>query len=368
MSQRDAKLMARALRLAERGRYSTHPNPRVGCVIARAGEVLGEGWHVAAGRAHAEVIALRAAGPGARGATAYISLEPCCHTGRTPPCTQALIEAGIARVVYAMEDPDPRVAGRGREALEAAGIAVEAGIGAAAAQQLNLGFCTRMRTGRPWVRLKTAISLDGKTALANGYSQWISSPAAREDVQDWRAQSSAILTGVGTVTSDDPRLTVRAAVYDDIGRTPVRVVVDSRLRVSPTAKLFQDSASALVFHANADPQHVERLRGLGVRVEQVAARDGRVDLLLVLQRLAQLEINEVLVEAGATLSGALLRAGLIDELIIYLAPHIMGDGARGMMSLPQLSSMDQRYPFEFTGLRRIGEDLRITARPRAASD
>ncbi len=299
----DAAHMARALRLAARGLYTTDPNPRVGCVIARGGEVVGEGWHQRAGEPHAEVHALRAAGERARGATAYVTLEPCAHHGRTPPCAEALIAAGVRRVVYAVRDPDPRVSGCGARLLTAAGIEVAAGLMEASARAQNRGFLSRLERGRPWVRLKLAASLDGRTALASGESRWITSEAARADVQRLRARASAIMTGIGTVLADDPRLDVRLAGQQ---RQPLRVVLDSALRTPRAARLLAPPGQVLLFTTRSNPSATAELAATGASIEVVAAAAAGLDLAAVMQRLAALEVNELHVECGATLAGRLL--------------------------------------------------------------
>jgi diaminohydroxyphosphoribosylaminopyrimidine deaminase/5-amino-6-(5-phosphoribosylamino)uracil reductase len=358
----DEAVMQRALELAARGMDGTDPNPRVGCVLVRAGEVVGEGWHARAGEPHAEVHALRAAGERARGATAYVSLEPCSHFGRTPPCAQQLIAAGVARVVYATLDPNPLVHGNGVAALAQAGIEVQGGILAAQAQALNPGFFRRMRTGLPWVRVKLAASLDGRTALAGGESRWITGEAARADVQRFRARSSVTLSGSGTVLADDPALTARAP---GVTRQPLRVVLDSELRVPPTARVYGAEAPSMVFTASADTERRAALRDRGIRVETTPrAETGGLQLSLVLRRLGELQANEVWVEAGAGLSGALLRAQLVDELIVYLAPNLLGPQARALVQLPAISTLADRLQLEYREVERIGEDLRITAVPR----
>lgn len=359
----DREFMARALGLAARSLGSTHPNPRVGCVIVREGRILGEGRHVRAGEAHAEAIALAAAGEQARGGTAYVTLEPCCHQGRTPPCTEALKQAGIRRVVYAASDPNPRVNGGGERALREAGIEVTAGLLAAESERLNPGFNQRLRRGRPLVRSKVAVSLDGRTALADGQShgRWITGEAARRDVQRWRARSSAVLTGVGTVLADDPELTVRDPEVDE-GRQPLRVVVDSAWRTPPAARLLAAPGEVLVMGAGQEALR-SALESRGARVIPVPLVAGGVDLRRVLAELATLEINEVLVEAGPRLNGALLAAGLVDELIVYSAPHVLGDAGRGMFHLPSLARMDDRPSFRLHEVRRVGEDLRLIYLP-----
>lgn len=357
--------MARALELARHGLCSTDPNPRVGCVLLRDGEVVGEGWHERAGQAHAEPRALAAAGPRARGATAYVTLEPCNHHGRTPPCTEALIEAGVARVVYALRDPNPLVFGAGRERLERAGIRVEEGLCEAEARELNAGFVMRMSQGRPFVRLKLAMSLDGRTALANGESRWITREAARADVQQWRAASSAVLTGVGTVLADDPGLDVR---LPDAPRQPWRVVLDSQLRTPPESRFIHRPGRSLLLFASAPAERRQALESAGALVEQVTPASGmgttaQVDLPGALRQLARLSMNEVLVEAGATLGGALLAQGLVDELIVYMAPVLLGPDARPLVQLPALARLQDSARWRYTDLRSIGDDLRLTLRP-----
>ncbi len=350
--------MARALRLAERGLYSTTPNPRVGCVLVRDGEVVGEGWHERAGEAHAEVHALRQAGDRARGATAYVTLEPCSHHGRTPPCANALIDAGVARVAAAMRDPNPEVSGRGIELLTLAGVRAEVGLMQAEARELNPGFVSRMTRGRPWVRLKTASSLDGATALTNGVSQWITGPAARADVQRWRARACAILTGVGTVLADDPRMDVRDL---DIGRQPLRVILDSRLRTPPAARILNGGALIVCQDAGDGPPRA--LLDAGATVLELPGPDGRPDLALLLEELARRGVNELHVEAGATLNGALLQAGLVDEWLAYFAPSVLGRRARGLFDLPALTDMAGRRGFQLAEAAVVGADLRLRLRP-----
>jgi diaminohydroxyphosphoribosylaminopyrimidine deaminase / 5-amino-6-(5-phosphoribosylamino)uracil reductase len=358
----DALYMERALELAARGMDTTDPNPRVGCVLVRAGHVVGEGWHARAGEPHAEVLALRAAGAAARGATAYVNLEPCSHFGRTPPCVQALIEAGVARVVYAIDDPNPLVSGRGAAALTQAGIEVVGGVLAGQARALNPGFFMRMQTGRPWVRVKLAASLDGRTGLAGGASRWITGEAARADVQRFRARSSVILSSSGTVLADDPALTARAP---GVTRAPLRVVLDTELRVPPTARIYDAEAPSMVFTASADVARRNALRDCDVRVETAPkAETGGLQLPLVLRRLGELQANEVWVEAGARLSGALLHAKLVDELIVYLAPSLLGPQALSLVQLPPIGALADRLQLEFRQVERFGEDLRITAVPR----
>jgi diaminohydroxyphosphoribosylaminopyrimidine deaminase/5-amino-6-(5-phosphoribosylamino)uracil reductase len=366
----DYAFMARALRLAERGLYTTDPNPRVGCLLVRNGAVIAEGWHRRAGGPHAERVALAAAGEAARGATAYVTLEPCCHHGRTPPCTEALVEAGVARVVAAMQDPNPLVAGKGLEALRARGVAVEVGVLEGQARALNPGFVKRMSQGRPYVRCKLAASLDGRTAMASGESKWISSEAARRDVHRLRARSSAILTGIATVLADDPSLTVRLQPaelpgmgQDEPVRQPLRAVADSRLRFPITARMLSLPGRTLIACSDGDPAHRARLEAAGAGVRTLTGSGGRIDLASLLRRLADEEVNEVLVEAGPTLAGAFLGGGLADEVVLYLAPHLMGGGARGLFHLPGLERMRDRIGLEVTDVRMVGPDLRIRARP-----
>ncbi len=350
--------MAQALRLAERGLYTTSPNPRVGCVLVRDGNVIGEGWHERAGEPHAEIHALHAAGAAARGATAYVTLEPCSHHGRTPPCADALIQAGVVRVVVAVQDPNPQVAGQGIAKLHASGIAVECGLMEAAARELNIGFFARMTRGTPWVRSKIAASLDGRTALNNGESKWITGAAARQDVQNWRARSCAVLTGIGTVLADDPQLNVRDIATS---RQPLRVVMDSQLRMPPDARLLQQR-SMLVYTATRDTQKIDALEQAGACVFVLPDANGQVNAAAVLRDLAAQGCNEVLVEAGSKLNGALLKAGLVDELVLYFAPQLLGDMARGMARLGELTTLEQRIELEWQDLRNVGRDLRIVAR------
>ncbi|MEJ2060423.1 MAG: bifunctional diaminohydroxyphosphoribosylaminopyrimidine deaminase/5-amino-6-(5-phosphoribosylamino)uracil reductase RibD [Gammaproteobacteria bacterium] len=363
----DLRYMARALELARRGWYTTHPNPRVGCVIVNNGDIVGEGFHERTGEPHAEIHALQAAGDRARGGTAYVTLEPCSHHGRTPPCADALVAAGVARVVVGMRDPNPRVAGEGLERLQAAGIATRAGVLEAQARALNPGFCKRMESGRPWVRVKLAASLDGRTALASGESQWITGEAARRDVQRLRAQSSAVLTGSGTVLADDPSLNVRlsAAELDHAGevRQPLRVVLDPRPVMGPEAKILSLPGTTLVYTRPEYAQAADALAAAGAGVVETPGAEDALDLAAVLQDLARREVNEVHVEAGAHLSGAFVQAGLVDELVIYLAPHLMGDGGRGLFHLPLIERMQDRIALRIQDIRAVGDDWRITATP-----
>lgn len=350
--------MARALQLAERGLFTTTPNPRVGCVIVKDGQVVGEGWHEKAGEPHAEVHALRAAGAAARGATVYVTLEPCSHHGRTPPCANALIDAGVARVVAATIDPNPAVAGQGLQLLTLAGVRVESGLMEAAARELNIGFIARMGRGRPWLRLKTATSLDGKTGLIGGESKWITGEAARLDVHRWRARSCAILTGVGTVLADDPRMNARDV---ETPRQPLKVIVDSALRTPSTAQVLADSV--LVIGIVDVPERRAALEAAGAEVILLANSHGRVDLGALLTELGRRGINEVHAEAGATLNGALLEAGLVDEWLAYYAPVVLGHAALGLFDVPPLADMAQRRSFTVCEMRQIGADLRLRLRP-----
>ncbi len=363
----DRFAMNRALVLAARGLETTHPNPRVGCVIAQGTKVVGEGWHERAGEAHAEVNALaavRSAGLQPTGTTAYVTLEPCSHYGRTPPCTDALISAGVARVVYAVKDPNPEVSGRGDELLRQAGIAVESGLMEAEAVDLNIGYMKRRTYGRPWVRLKLAMSLDGRTALANGASQWITGEAARNDVQHWRARSSAVMTGVGTVLADDPRLDVRLPPEkpEDEPWQPLRVVLDTRLRTPTDSRLFTTGGEVLVL--TEDPTRGATLAEMGVAVEAIPASHGRLDLVAVIDRMGELEVNELLVEAGPTLSGEMLRQGLVDELLLYVAPKLLGPQGLPLVDLPPLGDLQEALGFTVAGVQRLEDDLRLRLRPR----
>ncbi|MDD5330443.1 MAG: bifunctional diaminohydroxyphosphoribosylaminopyrimidine deaminase/5-amino-6-(5-phosphoribosylamino)uracil reductase RibD [Sulfuricella sp.] len=351
--------MAQALRLAEKGLYTTSPNPRVGCVIVRDGQVVGAGWHERAGEPHAEIHALKQAGELARGATAYVTLEPCSHHGRTPPCAEALIAAQVARVVVAMVDPNPLVAGEGLAQLQQAGILTDLGLLEREARELNIGFVYRMTCGRPWLRLKVAASLDGKTALNNGVSQWITGADARRDAHRLRARSCAVLTGIGTVLADDPMLNVRDV---ETPRQPLRVVVDSRLRMPPTAKMLT-AGETLVVTASDDQSRIENLRQAGAQVLALPAAGGQVDLARMLDELGKRGINEITVEAGRGLSGALVRQGLVDEFVFYLAPLLLGDAARGMFDLPELSAMEGRRELRIADVTMVGRDLRVRALP-----
>lgn len=356
----DHQFMAQALRLAERGLYTVTPNPRVGCVIVRDDKLVGSGWHEQAGQPHAEIHALHNAGEAARGATAYVTLEPCSHHGRTPPCADALIAAGIANVIIAMEDPNPMVSGRGRARLEQAGIAVQTGLLHAEAHALNIGFVSRMVKKKPWVRIKVAASLDGKTALNNGASQWITGEAARRDGHQWRARSCAILTGIGTVQADDPQLTVR---HVETTRQPKKIVVDRHLAISSHTKLLHGSGETWIFTANeGDTEKKAALHRMGANVIVLPDTEGAVDLKAMMAMLADSGINEILVEAGSGLNGALVAAGLADELVIYLAPHLLGNTAQGICKLPELTQLDRKKTLAIQDLRMIGSDIRVVAR------
>lgn len=365
--ERDRGYMQRALRLAERGLYDTRPNPAVGCVLVVGEEIVGEGWTQPAGGPHAERVALTAAGARSLGATAYVTLEPCSHHGRTGPCADALIEAGIARVVCPLVDPNPLVAGAGIDKLERAGIAVTVGVLRSPAEALNRGHISRMSRNRPWVRVKVAASLDGRTALASGASRWITGDAARADVHRWRARSSAVLTGIGTVLADDPALTARLDDPEVDVLQPARVIVDSRFRTPVTANTLRMPGSVLIFGTDTRGERARLLAEAGAQVERVPG-SSRCDLNAVLARLAALEHNDVLVEAGPTLSGAFLEAGLIDELILYMAPIVLGDGARGMFTTPELTDLAERHSLEIDDVRMLGSDLRIIARPSTVAD
>ncbi len=341
----------------------SEPNPRVGCVVVGADDLtLGIGHTQRAGDAHAEVMALREAGSRARGATAYVTLEPCSHHGRTPPCCDALIAAGVAKVLVAIEDPNPQVAGGGIARLRAAGIEVEVigGEWGRASRELNIGFFSRMQRGRPWVRMKVAASLDGRTALADGTSQWITGDAARADGHAWRKRAGAVLTGIGTVREDDPRLDVRFVPTDV---QPLRVVVDSRLEIAPTARVLRPPGRALIYTTSNDPARIAALASDAVEVAALPAdANGKTDLAAMLTDLATREINELHVEAGEKLNASLLRAGLVDELLLYIAPRLLGDG-RAIAALGALGSLAASFDFEFIEVERVGADLRLRLRP-----
>jgi len=353
----DNFFMSKAIQLAAKGLYTTQPNPRVGCVIVLDNKVVGEGYHQKAGEPHAEIHALKQAGKNAKGATAYVSLEPCSHQGKTPPCADALINAGINRVVCAMQDPNPLVAGKGLKRLEQAGIKTLSGLMQAEAEKLNVGFIKRMQTGLPYVRVKLAMSVDGRTAMASGESKWITAEHARTDVQKLRARSSVVLTGSGTVLADNPSMNMRLSAKElDVAvdvHQPLRAIIDSGLKVSTDSKIFKQSGETIVF-STKQAEHVIT----------VAEKDKRVDLHSVMKYLAEnIQANEVHVEAGSELCGALLSQQLVDEIVVYIAPHIMGDSAKGLFHLPELQKMYQRIDLEIEDIRAIGKDWRITARP-----
>ena len=350
-------MMRRALALAEKGLFTATPNPRVGCVITRGEHIVGEGWHEKAGGPHAEAHALQAAGAAARGATAYLNLEPCSHHGRTPPCADALIGAGVARVVAAMRDPNPEAA-RGGERLGAAKVRFESGLMEEQARELNIGFVSRVTRGRPWVRMKIAATLDGRTALASGASQWITGAEARHDGHRWRARACALLTGIGTVRADDPRLTVREV---ETPRQPLRVVVDSRLETPAGARVLQ-GGNALVFCAADQPERRAALQARGAEIVRLPSAGGKVELAAMLAELARRGVNELHVEGGFKLNGSLVREGCVDEFLLYLAPSLLGDAAQGMVNLAEMASLDDRLRLKIRAIDRVGEDLRIIAR------
>lgn len=345
-------MMRRALALAEKGLFTATPNPRVGCVLTQGERVVGDGWHEQVGAPHAEANALAAAGTAASGATAYLNLEPCAHHGRTPPCADALIAAGVARVVAAMRDPNPEAGGGGAR-LAAAGVRFECGLLEEEARELNIGFVSRVTRGRPWVRMKIAATLDGRTALANGKSQWITSTEARNDGQHWRARACAILTGIGTVKADDPRLTVREI---QTPRQPLRVVIDSRLETPPGARILQ-GGKVLLFCARKQHKELD-----DAEIVELPNSQGKVDLPAMLAELARRGVNELHVEAGFKLNGSLVREGCVDEMLLYLAPGFLGDTAQGMLDLAQMTSLEQRLRVTLRSVERVGEDLRIIAR------
>ncbi|MDY6992083.1 MAG: bifunctional diaminohydroxyphosphoribosylaminopyrimidine deaminase/5-amino-6-(5-phosphoribosylamino)uracil reductase RibD [Pseudomonadota bacterium] len=370
INQSDQYYMARALRLAAKGLWSTDPNPRVGCVLVRDGKIVGEGWHQVAGEPHSEIHALRMAKEKAAGATCYVTLEPCCHYGRTPPCTDALIKAGVTRVVVAMTDPNPIVSTKGIEQLSKAGIIVDTSVLSSYSERLNPGFFMRMRHGRPYIRSKVAMSLDGRSAMASGESQWITSADARRDVQGLRARCSAIMTGAGTVLADDPALTVRE---DELPthvfkpqkiKQPLRVIVDVHLSMPTQARMLRLPGKTIIFTASDQEDIKSMLEKTGAQVFCVRGSDGNIDLQAICQKLAEdYEVNELQIEAGATLNGFMLRAGLIDELVIYMAPLLMGNKARGLFHLPHIEYLNQSLSLEIKEIRPVGNDWRITAQP-----
>jgi diaminohydroxyphosphoribosylaminopyrimidine deaminase / 5-amino-6-(5-phosphoribosylamino)uracil reductase len=357
-SAADRDFMRQALELARRGLYTTTPNPRVGAVIVKDGAVLGTGWHEKAGLPHAEALALKAAGESARGATLYLNLEPCSHHGRTPPCADAIVATGVKRVVAAMQDPNPKVAGAGFAKLRAAGVEVEHGLMEDEARELNIGFVARMTRGRPWVRMKIAASLDGRTALANGKSQWITGEEARADGHRWRARACAILTGHGTVRDDDPQLNVRGV---DTPRQPLRIVVDSRFETPLSARVLK-GGKTLVAGAVNEAARIAALEKAGADTVVIPNDRGKVELFKLMEELARRELNEIHVEGGTKLNGSLLQAGVVDELLVYLAPCVIGDSGRGMFDLPELTELSRSTALKIRDFERVGEDLRIVAR------
>jgi len=366
----DYAFMARAIKLAHKGRYTCHPNPRVGCILVQKGEIVGEGFHQRAGEPHAEPIALSAAGARTQGATAYVTLEPCSHHGRTPPCADALIKAGVSRVVVAMEDPNPLVAGSGLNRLKQAGIQVHTGLLESEARALNPGFIKRMTHGLPFVRCKLAMSLDGRTAMACGESKWITSEAARRDVHRMRALSSAVMTGVDTVIADDASLNVRlsAAELDSIESvsdlpSPRRVVLDSRLRMPLQSKMLLLPGRTTILSLDGECERRNALESAGAEVVSMPEHNGRIELRAAMKYLAKQGINEILLETGPRLAGSMLQAGLVDELLIYMAPHLMGSGGKALFDLPDLVQMQDRIDLEISDIRAVGRDWRITAIP-----
>ena len=355
----DHQCMAEAMRLAQRGLNTTHPNPRVGCVIARDKAIVGRGWHRAAGEAHAEIVALQEAGELATDSTVFVNLEPCAHHGRTPPCARALIDAAVSRVVIAVKDPNPEVNGSGMRMLREAGIECETGLLELPSSELNQGFISRMRTGRPWIRVKLAQSMDGRTALADGASQWITGEAARLDVQHWRARSSAIVTGIGTILADDPSLNVRLG---DGCRQPVRVILDSHWRTPPSARILKISGTVLVM-GREDVEVPAGLASSGAELVVLPVGVTGVSIEALLDELGRREMNEVHVEAGARLCGALLDARAVDEILLYQAPCLLGSGARAAFDSRQLANMNERLEFEWLESVMTGSDLRLRLKP-----
>jgi len=354
----DHGFMEQALELAGRGLNTTTPNPRVGSVVVRDGTVVGTGWHEKAGTPHAEVQALKAAGARSRGATLYVNLEPCSHHGSTPPCVNAIVEAGVKRVVAAIQDPNPKVAGAGFAKLRAAGIAVEHGLMEDEARELNIGFLARMTRGRPWVRMKIAASLDGRTALANGKSRWITGETARQDGHRWRARACALLTGFGTVRDDDPQFNVRGV---DTPRQPLKIVVDSKFETSPSARLLQEGKTLIVGAVNEENK-IAALKATGAEAIIIPNDHGKVELFRLMEELGRRELNEIHVEAGTKLNGSLLQAGVVDELLVYLAPSVIGDSGRGMFHLPEITELSRASTLKIREVERVGADLRILAR------
>lgn len=357
-SSDDHAYMSQALQLAEKGLYTTSPNPRVGCVIVRDGKIVGSGWHVHTGQPHAEINALKIAGEAAQGATVYLTLEPCSHYGHTRPCAEALVRAKVAKVIIAMQDPNPLVAGKGASLLKQSKINVQDGLMQEKAKNLNIGFVSRMVNNRPWVRMKIAASLDGKTALNNGISQWITGEAARNDGHRIRARSCAVLTGIGTVLEDDPQLSVR---FIETSRQPLRVIIDSRLEIPVTAQVLRGEGE-LIFTASDNKEKIALLKKAGARPIILPDEKGKIALEKMIKTLADFEINEVLIEAGSKLSGAFIKARLVDELIIYLAPHLIGVAAQGMLELPELKDLTEKYNLKIQDLRMVGQDIRVITR------
>ncbi|WP_245828356.1 bifunctional diaminohydroxyphosphoribosylaminopyrimidine deaminase/5-amino-6-(5-phosphoribosylamino)uracil reductase RibD [Solemya elarraichensis gill symbiont] len=369
----DNAWMSRALKLAWRGLYTTDPNPLVGCVIVKDNVLIAEGWHQKAGQPHAEKIALAAAGEEAKGATLYVTLEPCCHHGKTPPCSDAVVKAGVSRVVIAMKDPNPLVAGKGIKQLQDAGIEVDCGLLEQQARELNPGCISRMERGRPWVRCKLAMSVDGRTAMASGESKWITSDASRKDVHRLRARSSAVVTGIGTLLADDPSLNVRRndaelpGVSIDAPLTlPLRVIMDADLRTPPDARMLELEGETLIVTASTDSERSRALEDAGAELLLIDRESGHLDWHHLLRELNDRQINDVLIEAGATIAGSAVRAGIIDELVLYMAPHLMGDAARGLVHLPGLDTMEQRIELQLTDLRQLGNDIRMSYRIKEA--
>lgn len=371
--------MAKAIQLAKKGLYTTHPNPRVGCVLVNGDQLIGQGFHLKAGEGHAEVNALADAKKNAsnqiKGATAYVTLEPCSHQGKTPPCADALIKAGVSRVVFGMQDPNPEVSGRGLEKLKTAGIEVIGPVMEAECEALNLGFIKRMREGLPYVRVKLAMSLDGRTAMESGESQWITGSDARLDVQRLRAQSDAIVTGIGSVLTDNPSMTVRIDSDDQEAdpktvRQPLRVVMDTALSIVPEAKILYPTSQACVFaiEEEIEEEHLDVLKKKGVTVRfSPPGEDGRLDLLDAMEQLADAGVNEVLLETGSELAGGFLQAGLVDEIVVYMAPKLLGSSARPLFQLP-LETMDEAVELELQSVRQIGQDLRLVYQPTYLED
>lgn len=357
----DQHYMSRALELAAYGKYSAKPNPCVGCIIVSEGDIIGEGWHKKAGEPHAEVHALKQASAEANGSTVYVTLEPCSHHGRTPPCADTLIDAGVSRVVIAMQDPNPLVAGEGVARLREAGINVSVGPLEEQARTLNKAFCHKMTTGKPYVISKVAMSLDGKTAMASGESQWITGSAAREDVHRLRAESDIVLTGVGTILADDPQLTARDGLAGFSVQQPHIVVLDSQLKTPLKSQIFSENANTTILTCSDNEQAIRSLRAIGCNVEVIAADSkGQVDLYAVHEWLVLQNINSVMVEAGALLNGACLQAGIVDELVIYMAPSALGSDARGAFSMPQVSKLSERVQLNYVDMDELGDDIKLT--------